>query len=83
VLGVVENMSYLQIPDTDKKMEIFGPSRGQEMARSSNAPLLAQLPLDPELARLCDKGEIESYDSEIMNAFGQSLKDALDKKKTP
>jgi Mrp family chromosome partitioning ATPase len=83
VLGVVENMSYLQIPDTDKKMEIFGPSRGQEMARSSNAPLLAQLPLDPELARLCDKGEIENYDSEIMNAFGQSLKDALDKKKTP
>jgi Mrp family chromosome partitioning ATPase len=83
VLGVVENMSYLHLPDTDKKMEIFGPSRGQEMARASNAPLLAQLPLDPELARLCDKGEIESHDSEIMNAFGQSLKDALDKKKTP
>jgi Mrp family chromosome partitioning ATPase len=82
VLGVVENMSYLQIPDTGKKMEIFGPSRGQEMARASNAPLLAQLPLDPELARLCDKGEIESYDSETMNAFGQSLKDVL-KKKTP
>jgi Mrp family chromosome partitioning ATPase len=81
VLGVVENMSYLQIPDTDKKMEIFGPSRGQEMAQASNAPLLAQLPLDPELAKLCDKGEIESYDSETMNAFGQSLKDAL--KKTP
>jgi Mrp family chromosome partitioning ATPase len=83
VLGVVENMSYLHLPDTDKKMEIFGPSRGQEMARASNAPLLAQLPLDPELARLCDQGEIENYDSEIMNAFGQSLKDALDKKKTP
>jgi Mrp family chromosome partitioning ATPase len=82
VLGVVENMSYLQIPDTDKKMEIFGPSRGQEMAQASKAPLLAQLPLDPELARLCDKGEIESYDSETMNAFGQSLKDVL-KKKTP
>jgi Mrp family chromosome partitioning ATPase len=82
VLGVVENMSYLQIPDTGKKMEIFGPSRGQEMAQASKAPLLAQLPLDPELARLCDKGEIESYDSETMNAFGQSLKDVL-KKKTP
>jgi Mrp family chromosome partitioning ATPase len=80
VLGVVENMSYLQIPDTDKKMEIFGSSRGEEMARASNAPLLAQLPLDPELARLCDQGEIESYDSETMNAFGQSLKDALKKK---
>jgi Mrp family chromosome partitioning ATPase len=81
VLGVVENMSYLHLPDTNKKMEIFGPSRGQEMAQASNAPLLAKLPLDPELAKLCDQGEIENYDSEIMNAFGQSLKDALAKKK--
>jgi len=77
VLGVVENMSYLQLPDTGKKMEIFGPSRGQEMARSSNAPLLGQIPIDPELARLCDKGEIENYDSEIMKTFGDSLKKAL------
>ena len=82
VLGVVENMSYLHLPDMDKRIEIFGPSRGEEMAQSSKAPLLGQLPLDPELARLCDHGEIESYDSEIMNAFGQSLKDALAKKKT-
>lgn len=77
VLGVVENMSYLKLPDTGKKMEIFGPSRGEEMARSSKAPLLGQIPIDPELARLCDKGEIESYDSEIMKTLGNSLKDAL------
>jgi Mrp family chromosome partitioning ATPase len=82
VLGVVENMSYLQIPDTDKKMEIFGPSRGQQMAQASNAPLLGQLPLDPELASLCDQGNIENYDSEIMDAFGQALKQALARKQT-
>ena len=33
VLGVVENMSYLYIPEMDKRIEIFGPSRGKEMAR--------------------------------------------------
>jgi len=82
VLGVVENMSYLQLDELDKRIEIFGPSRGEEMAQSSKAPLLGKLPLDPELARLCDKGEIENYDSEIMNAFGQALKQALVKKKT-
>jgi ATP-binding protein involved in chromosome partitioning len=81
VLGVVENMSYLQLPDMDKKIEIFGPSRGEEMAKSSQAPLLGQIPIDPELARLCDRGEIENYDSEIMNAFGQALKQALAKQK--
>jgi Mrp family chromosome partitioning ATPase len=82
VLGVVENMSYLQLDDKGKRIEIFGPSRGQEMARAANAPLLAQLPLDPELAKLCDRGEIESYDSKIIQAFGQSLKQALVPKKT-
>jgi hydrogenase maturation protease len=82
VLGVVENMSYLYIPEMDKRIEIFGPSRGKEMAETSKAPLLGQLPLDPELAKLCDRGEIEKYDSEIMNAFGQSLKQALAQKKT-
>jgi len=53
VLGVVENMSYLYVPEIDKKMEIFGRSRGEEMAQAANAPFLGQLPVDPELARLC------------------------------
>ena len=64
VLGVVENMSYLVLPDTGKKMEIFGRSKGEEMAKASGAPLLGQLPIDPELARLCDEGEIARYGSD-------------------
>ena len=73
VLGVVENMSYLYIPEIDKRIELFGKSKGEEMAQSTGAPLLGQLPLDPELAKLCDQGDIERYDSEIINSFGQSL----------
>ncbi|MDD4635660.1 MAG: Mrp/NBP35 family ATP-binding protein, partial [Dehalococcoidales bacterium] len=41
VLGVVENMSYLYVPEIDKKIEIFGKSRGEQMAKAANAPLLA------------------------------------------
>jgi hydrogenase maturation protease len=77
VLGVVENMSYLYIPEIDKKMEIFGRSRGEEMARATNAPLLGQLPIDPELAKLCDEGNIERYDSEILTRLGESLIQAV------
>jgi len=73
VLGVVENMSYLYIPEIDKKIEIFGRSNGEEMARVANAPLLGQLPIDPQLARLCDEGNIEIYDSEVVNSLGQAL----------
>jgi len=67
VLGVIENMSYLVLPETGKKMEIFGRSKGEEMAKASGAPLLGQLPIDPELARLCDQGEIERYNSDAVS----------------
>jgi len=76
ILGVVENMSYLYIPEIDKKVELFGKSRGDEMAKAANAPLLGQLPLDPELARLCDEGNIERYNSEIMTRLGESISQA-------
>ncbi len=73
ILGVVENMSYLYIPEIDKKMEIFGSSRGEEMAQAADAPLLTQLPIDPELARLCDEGTIERYDGEAMKGLKDSV----------
>jgi ATP-binding protein involved in chromosome partitioning len=71
VLGVVENMSYLLLPETGKKLEVFGKSKGEEMAKASGAPLLGTLPIDPELARLCDQGSIEKYSSDaVTELFG-------------
>jgi len=67
VLGVVENMSYLVLPETGRKMEVFGRSRGEEMAKASGAPLLGKLPIDPKLARLCDEGKIEKYSSDAVS----------------
>jgi len=77
VLGVVENMSYLYVPEIDKRVEIFGRSRGEEMARAANAPLLGQLPIDPELAKLCDEGNIERYSGDVVTRLGESLTQAL------
>ena len=73
ILGVVENMSYLYLPEIEKRMEIFGKSRGQEMAQVAKAPLLAQLPIDPELAKLCDEGNIERYDSDIIRTMAATV----------
>ena len=77
ILGVVENMSYLYVPEIKKKMEIFGKSHAEEMARAADAPLLGQLPIDPGLVTLCDEGNIEQYDSEAYNAFNSKLTNAL------
>jgi len=80
ILGVVENMSYLYVPEIDKRIELFGRSRGEEMAHAANAPLLGQLPIDPELARLCDEGNIERYNSEALGTFADALFRAISAK---
>jgi len=77
VLGVVENMSYLDIPDTGKRMELFGKSRGHEVATAANAPLLATLPIDPKLAALCDAGDVEKYSTPEFEAFSAELNKVL------
>ena len=73
VLGVVENMSYFIIPDSGKKVEMFGKSKAQEMAQAARAPLLAQIPIDPKIAQLCDEGQIERYDSDILTSFSDKF----------
>jgi len=77
ILGVIENMSYLHVPEIGKNIEVFGKSRGDEMARAANAPLLGQLPIDPELARLSDEGNIEHYDAEMVTKLRESLSQIL------
>jgi Mrp family chromosome partitioning ATPase len=81
VVGVVENMSYLYLPEIDKKMEVFGKSRGDEMARAAEAPLLGQLPIDPALAKLCDEGNVERYDAEVVGSLGKALAKSMPVKK--
>jgi len=43
------------------------------MSLAAGAPLLGQLPIDPELAKLCDEGNIEHYGAEIIASLGKSL----------
>ena len=73
ILGVVENMSYIYIPEIDRKIELFGPSRAEEIARGIGVPLLARIPIDPALAALCDGGRIEEYDGELLSLLGDRL----------
>ena len=81
IIGVVENMSYFILPDSGKKMELFGKSKGQEMAKAAGAPLLGQLPIDPELARLCDEGNIERYESATLSGLADAFLKAMSAKK--
>jgi Mrp family chromosome partitioning ATPase len=83
ILGVVENMSYLVLPDTGKKLELFGKSQGKELSKSAESPLLGLIPVDPELAKLCDSGDLERYSSEAFDGLAKAFTKALKKASPP
>ena len=62
VYGFVENYSYLACPDCGKHIEVFGKSKLGDLALQYSLPVLARLPIDPQLAALCDAGRMEEAD---------------------
>ena len=75
VIGLVENMSYVQCPDCGKKIEVFGESHVDAIARQYGIPHTAALPIDRKLAASADKGMIEltngNWLDEIANAIDE------------
>jgi len=80
LLGLVENLSYVVCPDTGKRLEVFGPSKSAAIAARFGISLLGQLPIDPEIAGLCDVGRVEDLPAEafavIVQAFIEKVPDA-------
>ncbi len=62
MVGVVENMSYIKCPKCDEKIRIYGDEHSIENIEKQGVKVLAELPIDPKLAKLVDKGQIEDYD---------------------
>ena len=61
IVGLVENMSYLTCPDCGRRIYLFGEGKCAEAAKKHGIPLLAQMPIDPQLAALTDEGRIEEF----------------------
>jgi len=66
VLGIIENYSYLECPDCKKKIEVFGKSHIDEIAKRFDLEVLAKMPINPDYASLCDKGLIELFEGDFM-----------------
>lgn len=73
VVGLIENMSYIQCTHCEELLRVFGPSRGEELAKEHGIPFLCALPLDPCLAELTDRGAIEEYNSSLLGDFSEML----------
>jgi Mrp family chromosome partitioning ATPase len=82
VVGVVENMSYAICPKCGERIEVFGPSQAQWVAEQVGAPFLGRIPLDPELARRCDAGEIEAAGVESFDPIAKAIERRVPDKAT-
>jgi ATP-binding protein involved in chromosome partitioning len=86
IAGVIENMSWMEMPD-GSRMEIFGSGGGQVVAdrlsqiTGSTVPLLAQIPLDPDLRIGGDVGNPIAI-SEPQSPAGSALGALADQLKT-
>ena len=77
VLGLVENYSYFTCPDCKKQYRIYGESHIDELAKKHGTEVLAKLPIDPELASLCDRGVIELFENTEMEEAATVIENKL------
>ena len=73
ILGLVENMSYLECPDCGKRHEIFGKSHIDEIALQYHLPVLARLPIDPSVAQKMDDGAAEQLPTADLQAAVETI----------
>ena len=77
ILGLVENYGYLVCPDCGKVIKLYGDSKIDALAEKYSTDVLARLPIDPELASLSDKGVIELFDGDYLEAAADIIEKSL------
>jgi len=77
IIGIVENMSCFLNPDNGEKQSIFVQHHAETVANTAKSPILARIPFDPGISRLCDSGRIEDVNfdeyADLFDAFVKSL----------
>lgn len=64
ILGVVQNMSYVKCGSCDEKIRLFSKNSAEEQAEYLGLPLLAEMPINPNLVESMENGNVEKYISE-------------------
>ncbi|WHE06499.1 Mrp/NBP35 family ATP-binding protein [Thermoanaerobacterium thermosaccharolyticum] len=73
ILGIVENMSYIVCPKCGERIDVFGESKTEKIAKEMNIPFLGRIPIDKNIAELCDRGEIEKVNENYLEMCIKAL----------
>ncbi|WP_097026639.1 Mrp/NBP35 family ATP-binding protein [Clostridium peptidivorans] len=61
VFGVVENMSYVQCNKCSEKIRVFSKKSAEEQAKYLGVPLMAEMPINLDLAESLEGGQAERF----------------------
>ena len=73
VLGLVENLSYLKCPDCGRTIEVFGPSKVEELAKRFSIAETVRLPIDREYSAAIDVGAAETIELPEFDDFADRI----------
>ncbi len=73
VIGIVENMSYFECPDCKGRHSIFGESNIDNLAAEYEIHSVSKLPINPALAKACDKGAVELFDGDWLDNLADKI----------
>ncbi len=77
VLGIVENMSYIKCPDCGRKISVFGESGVDALALEYGIPNVAKIPIDSDLTKAADTGNIENFQNNYLSDFFDKISKKL------
>jgi len=73
VLGIVENMSYFECDGCGKRHYIYGEGKVKEIATAHGIANVAQIPMNPSIASICDKGLIELFEGSWLDELSDNI----------
>lgn len=80
ILGMIENYSYYECDNCGTRLSIFGESHLEETAKKYNLDILAQIPINPEVAKTVDAGNVEDIEASWLDDAARTLEKKLCKK---
>lgn len=75
--GIVENMSYMNCPHCNERIDMFEESGIESTAESLGVKFLAKMPFDPLVNRLADDGRIEEYSHPETSFLAKNIRQEL------
>ncbi len=73
IIGLIENMSYLNCPDCGRRIELYGRSKGREASAVADIEFLGSIAVNPLISQLCDEGKIEEYNGADFASIAQRV----------